>query len=256
MRHAALALAALLAVPAAPARAASTVLGSQDFNIIVGYKLWANNWLSWIDGTATNPRFESVSMSGIANNVNTTVRYKRVFTNLGYMATSEYEFPRYRNAAGTYIDSRAKRAEVDWNLGFMAVPQLGFTVGVKSVEQKWRTRSNAVAGAGTFGPTLKYNWTGPTAGIVGSGAIGKGFSIYGNGAGGIMNVTLDGSDIGSAGYESAELGLAWKAQSVPFSGSFGYKFQRISTKLDRSGFAEMRGNDVTSGYVLGLNLVF
>lgn len=248
MRNIVLAL-ALVLPSAQPASAASTVFGNENLNLILGYRAWVNSWSTWNTGQI-NPHYSSVAQSGVANNFSATLRFKRFFTNLGYYFTGNYNFPTFREDNGTYVTLKAKRTELDWNLGAMVVPQLGFTVGIKNVNQKW-------IGAAA---TQDWNYLGPTVGIVGNAAIGKGFSLYGNGAGGFMTLTIDNpSNAGksdTATYESAELGLAWKPASAPVSASFGYKFQKLSTKLDRVGYDSLRGIDLTTGYILGLNLIF
>jgi hypothetical protein len=246
---------------AAPVRAQEykTVLGSQDLNLIMGYKMWLNNWASWNTG-ASGTNFVEVSQGGLANIFNMVLRYKSFFTGFGFLFTPEYTFPTYTDHDGTAnrtIGMKASRNEIDWNVGYMVVPQLGFTAGLKTVQQKWKFSQNNVAG-GAFGATTTWNWIGPTLGILGSAPIGNGFSLYGNGAGGIMSVSTTPSNTrnDSATYESAELGLAWRAKEIPLSASFGYKFQRLTTKFNAAGYTDQRGLDLTSGYVLGLNLIF
>lgn len=247
MRNIILSLALLLPM-ARPAAAASTILGNENMNLILGYRLWINNWQTWNTGQS-KPHYSSVSQGGVANNFSATFRVKQFFTNLGYYFTGNYNFPTFQEDNGTLVTLKAKRDELDWNVGAMVVPQLGFTVGLKSVHQKW---------IGTT--TQNWNYLGPTLGIVGSAPIGKGFSLYGNGAGGFMSLSIDNpSNAGrkdKATYESAELGLAWKPATVPLSASFGYKFQKLSTKLDLTGYQSLRGVDLTTGYILGLNLIF
>lgn len=252
MRNILLALALTLPL-ARPASAASTIFGNQDLNLIMGYKLWINNWTSWNTGNV-NPHYSEVGTGGVANNLNATFRYKWFFTNLGYYFTGDYNFPTFQEDDGTKVTLKANRNEVDWNVGGMVVPQLGFTVGLKNVHQNWKTTAG----------TQRWNYLGPTLGIVGNAAIGKGFSLYGNGAGGFMTLTIKNPNgtLGnanrhdSASYESAEMGVAWKAPNAPFSASAGYKFQKLSTKLDIAGYQSLRGIDLTTGYILSLNLVF
>lgn len=257
MRH--LLLAAVFAFSAAPARAGETILGNKDLNLTLGYNMWLNSWTTWIDENPTN--FVSVTKGGsVASNLSAALRYKRVFTTMGVLITPDYKFPRYqdRSAAGALLnrDVTASRSEFDWNLGFMFIPQLGATVGYKGITQKFNISTNG--GAPSSSRTL---FNGVTAGIVGSAAIGRGFSMYGNGAGGIMGVKFENAGTAinrndTAYYEAAEIGLAWKAQTMPLSGRFGYKFQKIATQLKVAGYEEQRGIDLTSGYILGMNLIF
>lgn len=262
MRKIILSIALCVGLGAAPVAAQEykTIMGNQDLNLILGYKMWINNWASWNTG-ASGTNFVEVNKGGLANIFNMTMRYKAFFTGFSYLFTPEYEFPSYTDHNGTSViqtQMKSKRTEFDWNVGYMVVPQLGFTAGLKQVQQKWRFSNTAVGAAANYGATTTWTWMGPTIGILGSAPVGNGFSIYGNGAGGIMSVSTDPSNTrnDTAAYESAELGLAWRAQQVPLSMSLGYKFQRITTKFNATGYTDQRGLDLTSGYILGLNLLF
>lgn len=256
-----LALAVLLFVGfnALPAAAVEgKIIDNPDLSLIVGYRMWLNNWSSW--NTADSSRhFVQFAESGVANMGNVTFRYKNFFTGLSIAGFGEVEFPKYTDDSGTVIYTvrgKAERKEIDWNVGYMVVPQLGVTAGLKHVSQKWQYSYNSAA----YGAPTTWYWTGPTLGILGSAQIGAGFAVYGNGAGGIMAVTQDPEPTtarnDTATYESAELGLAWKAKKLPISATIGYKFQRINTYFDVVGYRDMRGLDLTSGYTLGINLIF
>ncbi|MDO8756447.1 MAG: hypothetical protein Q7J64_00390 [Elusimicrobiota bacterium] len=256
----ALAVLVFLGAAAMPAAAVEgKIIDNPDLSFIVGYRMWLNNWSSWNTGeSGTN--FIQNSQASLANSGSLTFRYKRFFTNVGLTGFGEIVFPTYsdRLASGALrnVQMKATRNEVDWNLGYSVIPQLGFTVGLKHVAQKWQYSYNGAA----YGSATNWYWTGPTLGMYGSAAIGSGFSIYGNGAGGIMSVSQDPKPTvarnDTATYESAELGLAWKAAKAPLSASLGYKFQRINTRFDVAGYTNMRGLDLTSGYTLGLNVIF
>lgn len=259
MRNMLLALALILpsALPAAAQEA--KLFGNKDLNMTLGYNMWLNQWTTWIDEAPAN--FVAVTKGGnVASNFTLGLRYKRVFTSLGMLITPDYKFPRYqdRTDAGVLVnrDVTASRKEVDWNLGFMFIPQLGATVGYKGITQKFKISTNN--GAASESKTLI---NGVTAGLVASSALGNGFAVYGNGAGGIMSVkfentagTINRND--NAWFEATELGLAWRAEKLPLSAKLGYKFQKISTQLKVAGYDDQRGIDLTSGYILGMNLVF
>lgn len=269
MKIAPLLLAAALVVPAIPARAAETVFGNKDFNLSLGYNLWLNQWTTAIphsgNTSANSVRAENVSITqggNAASNFTMALRIKRFFTTLGFLVTPDYAFPRYidkNSLSGTTInyDWVASRQEVDWNFGFMFVPQIGATMGYKGVTQKFGGKAN-----NTTITTSKTYYNGVTFGILGSAPVGKGVSLYGNGAGGFMSVKYDPAPNtttarnDTATYESAELGIAWKAPNAPLSAKFGYKFQKISTRLDEPNFRNQRAIDLTTGYILGLNLIF
>lgn len=263
MKIAPLLLAAALVVPAIPARAAETILGNKDLNLVLGYNLWLNQWTTAIPhsaGANNANRAENVSITqggNAASNFTMTLRVKRFFTSLGYLTTPNYAFPRYIDATANNYDWVASRQEVDWNFGFMFVPQIGATMGYKGVTQKFGGKVNATTIA-----TSKTYYNGVTFGILGSAPVGKGVSLYGNGAGGFMSVKYDPAPNtttarnDTATYESAELGIAWKAPNAPLSAKFGYKFQKISTRLDEPNFRNQRAIDLTTGYILGLNLIF
>jgi len=250
----------IIGVTAMPAAAVEgKIIDNPDLSLIVGYRAWLNNWSSWNTGES-GENFIQMSQGGLANMGNITFRYKSFFTNFGMSSFGDVIFPSYtdRLASGALrtVQAKSGRTEIDGNIGFSVVPQLGFTAGVKHVSQKWRYSFNN----GTYGSITNWQWTGPTLGMYGSAGIGAGFSIYGNGAGGIMFVTQDPKPTvartDTATYESAELGLAWKAASAPLSASLGYKFQRINTRFDVAGYRNMRGLDLTTGYTFGINLIF
>lgn len=252
---------------AVPARAdEAKVFGNTDLLFSMGYKLWLNSWQSWDTGRG-GANFVEFSQPGVASMVPMALKYKNFFTTLNLMFTGDYKFPQFTDVttggATQTVDERASRDEVDWNVGYYVVPNnLGITVGLKDVNQHWNTSING----GPFAATnTNWSWIGPTLGITGGAGIGNGFSIYGNGVGGIMAETHDNepSDQNdTATYEAMEMGIAWKPQTVPMNVSFGYKYQRINTKLDIANtaataqFANIRGIDVTSGYTLGVNVLF
>lgn len=267
MPTAVLALALLLPAPRPAAAQEATVLRRDGLSLTLSANLWFNSWTTWIDNINTakgDANYVAVTEGGVAAaNLTAALRGRRWFATLGYLGTPDYRFPRYydRSAAGGLIavDVLASRRELDVNLGFMAVPQLGFTVGYKGIRQRFDV---VTSGALTADQVSSTRFDGLTLGVLGSAALGRGFSFYGNGAGGLMGVRFDPPPNSAdprhdtAFYEAAELGFAWRAASLPLTGRFGYKFQRISTRQDVDGLRDQRGVDVTSGYILGLGVVF
>ncbi|MBI2362547.1 MAG: hypothetical protein HYV15_04110, partial [Elusimicrobia bacterium] len=169
MRTAPLLLALSLIVPAAPARAAETILGSKDINLSLGYNLWLNQWTTAIPhsaGANNSTRAENVSITqggNAASNFTAALRIKRFFTTLGCLVTPDYAFPRYiHNGAADTWDWVASRQEVDWNFGFMFVPQIGATMGYKGVTQKFGGKNGTTTIA-----TSKTLYNGVTFGILG-----------------------------------------------------------------------------------------
>ena len=263
---------ALLSFAARPAGAQeATVFAWKDVSLTLSANLWFNSWTTWIDNINTvkgDANYISITEGGVAaSNLTAALRGKRFFATVGYLSTPDYHFPRYtdRSTTGVLIalDAAASRQEVDVNLGYMLVPQLGITVGYKGIRQKFNVvTSVAATGVTTAAQDSSTRFDGATLGVMGSAALGRGFSFYGNGAGGLMGVRFDPPPNSvdprhdTAFYEAAELGFAWRASSLPLTGRFGYKFQRISTMQDVDGLREQRGVDVTSGYILGLGVVF
>ena len=267
MRKLLVVLSLLLVGSAIPARAnEASVFGNPDLVMSLGYKMWLNSWQTW-DAGRGGANFVSFSEPGVGNMIPMALKYKNFFTSLNFMFTGDYLFPIYTDvtSAGVTqtVHERASHDEIDWNVGYYVVPsQLGFTLGLKDVNQHWNTAINN----GAFSATnTNWHWIGPTFGITGAAGIGHGLSLFGNGVGGFMTETHDGEPAGqsdTATYESMEMGLAWKPQTLPMNVTFGYKYQRINTKLDiantaaNAPYADLRGIDVTSGYTLGINAFF
>ncbi len=245
----------------------ATVFHGKDLSLTLSANLWFNSWSTWIDNINTvkgDANYVSITQGGVAaSNLTAALRGRRFFATLGYLGTPDYHFPRYYDRSTTggliAVDATASRQEMDVNVGWMALPQLGFTAGYKGIRQKFNV---VTSGALTADHGSSTRFDGLTLGVLGTAALGRGFSFYGNGAGGLMGVRFDPPPNSvdprhdTAFYEAAELGFAWRAAALPLTGRFGYKFQRISTTQDVDGLREQRGVDVTSGYILGLGVVF
>lgn len=251
----------------------TTQLG-KDFSMTLGDKLWLNSWTTTLSSNHSSggDHYTTMTRSGYGNIPNLSFRYKQAFLSMGYLASGTYDFPQYTdmlNDAGApkleTVSASASRSEFDLNMGYMFVPQLGVTIGYKNVTQNYTITQSApgVAFSGSGSTTHTY-YNGVTFGITGSAPIGNGFSLYGNGVGGFMAVTYSpsASSADSAAYSASELGIAWRAERIPLSASFGYKYQIIDTKSGAvnnpagSTLPTQTGTDVTQGYVLGLNYTF
>ena len=247
-----------------------------DLSLNLGYKLWVNSWQ-----TTTSPfpaqggnHFTAITKSGFGSIPNVSLKYKSMFVSGSYLASGNYAFQPYTEVIATpqingvavgrlnTVNVTASRTEADVNLGYMFIPQLGVTVGYKNVTQKFTfvSTSPGLTFSGNGIPSYTY-MNGVTFGVVGGAPIGGGFSLYGNGVGGFMSVSyspaLANND--TASYAASELGLAWHTPHVPLSFSLGYKYQIIATKpsaANNSTLSTQVGQDVTQGYILGMNLNF
>jgi len=190
------------------------------------------------------------------------LKLKRFLVSGSFMVTPDYRFPRetfYTTGAGSQLyslDITGSRREYDLNFGFYVSRSVVLTMGYKGISEKFRVENSRT---GTSENKVYLN--GVTLGIAGSAPIGKGFSVYGSGAGGWMGVTYDPSSqyTDNGLYEASEMGLAWKAPGrVPLSVSLGYKFQLIQTRINSrnsTNYESLPRNEVTRGPMLGLNLV-
>lgn len=247
-----LAALACLALLAAPARAEETHALGPNTSLTIGYKLWLNTWETAITGpSGTNHVTALTNGINAASIPNLSLAYKDFFLSGSYLVTGTYHFPSYQDRfAGGGLSNNvsfdASRKETDLNLGYKITPNVYASLGYKNVEQKY---TQFVNGA-NFGDS-KTHYNGVTAGIGGGAGIGAGFSLYGNGAGGLMAATYTPSsgNAQTALYEAMEVGVAWRHGG--FGTSLGYKFQYLTTRTPGNVSA-----DVTRGYMLGLNYSF
>lgn len=243
----------LVLLAASPARAdesASARIG-KDTYLTVGYKLWINTWETAI-APLSGQHVNAIVASQVASIPNLSVKYKNFLVSGSYLFTGDYDFPAFRDTFNNGVVSsdikfKASRTEADLNVGYYLTPNLVATVGYKNVEQKYTQTYQGT----TFAPG-KTHYNGMTIGLGGAASIGKGFGMYGNAAYGIMGASYSPSTThDTANYEATEVGFNWRAPTVPFSVSLGYKFQYLTTHS--SGVTSA---DVTRGYILGAAYTF
>ncbi len=243
-----------------------TVAQGQDWTLLAGAKLWANSWdTSYMDYVPqAGAHVVEVTGNSIAVIPNALFKYKSVFASLGYLVSGNYTFPAYAqtlNVSGTpytaTTNSEASRNEVDADLGYYFVPNVYVTMGYKNVTQKYSTTMTG-AGLATQNTNSETYYNGVTFGIGGSAAIGSGFSLYGNGAGGYLAETFKGGNYSdNASYVNSEIGLAWTGGPVTVTA--GYRYQIITTYLsnnDGAGYSGQDAIDLTNGWIFGLNYAF
>lgn len=222
----------------------------KDFSATIGLKVWNAWWQTGFIDTAAGNYSNQVTSNGTPALIpSLTVKYKDYFINGSYFNATNFGFPTftYFAPAAVTVTSSAKRTETDINVGWYFVPQVAVTLGYKEVKQDY----TFVGTAGTF--TTKYKT--PTIGVSGSAKIGdSGAFMYGNGVHGLsVKVSgngIAGMNVGGGKYSSSELGFGWAfAQGV--TATLGYKYQTISAFYDG-----VRGNDITSGFIGGVNYTF
>jgi len=243
-----------------------TVAQGKNWLLMGGVKLWANSWdTSYTDYVPqAGSHVVEVTGNSLAVIPNALFKYKSVFASLGYLTSGNYTFPAYTetlNVSGTphtaVTNSEASRNELDLNLGYYFVPNVYVSMGYKNVTQKYSTTLTG-SGLVTQNSNSETYYNGVTVGIGGSSAIGSGFSIYGNGAGGfLVETTKGGTYSDNASYINSELGLAWTGGPVTVTA--GYRYQIITTYLtnnDGAGYAGQDAIDLTNGWIFGLNYAF
>jgi len=240
---------ALVAV--ALAAGAGSVLAQErdkNWSVTVGVKAWYNQW----DTSIPAGTLDANSYYGISNISrpqrwafipNLAVRYKDYFVSGGYFTKTSYSFPEVF-FSGTRVSLRADRTEADLNLGYFVVPQFALAVGYKKVKQDYDI-SFPDSSAATITSTTKYN--GLTVGMIASGPIGGGFSLYANASSGRTHAKYSDGGSSHGWYGSSELGLAHPIAKGAVL-SLGAKYQVLNT----GGV----GRDVTTGLILGANYTF
>lgn len=261
------ALLALFAFAAAPALADDTHHLGENTTLILGYKLWANEWHTVTPSFGGG--YDSIATQGVLHIPSLSLKYKNWLFSGSEAISGKYPFPMYsdRNLAGgqTAENVQASRHETDLNVGYYVIPQLAVTVGYKNVEQHYDVTST-IKGGFNGTSTSKTHYNGVTFGVAGSAPIGHGWALYGSGVGGIMDVTYTPSSVAHdfANYVGSELGFAWKTPDVPLSFTIGYKYQIINTHVNvdndqvgpGKGIHNQTGVDMTQGWVLGTSYFF
>lgn len=254
-------LAAFLSLGAVSAHADEHHVLGPDTTMVLGYKLWVNEWHTVTPNFAGG--FNSIATQGVLSIPSLSLKHKNFFTSISHAVSGKYPFPYFteRNTVGAQVaeNVEASRHETDFNVGWYVIPNLMVSMGYKNVEQHYDQTSSVGTFKGTS--TSKTHYNGVTFGVGAAAPIGHGWSIYGNGVGGFMDVTYTPSELEHdfANYVGSELGFAWKPQDVPVSLSIGYKYQVINTHVDRLNSKVVDNQtavDMTQGYILGVNYLF
>ena len=234
---------------------ANAAAPARDFHFTVGLKGWNASWNSFLFNSYEG---ELVSINGgsqFAAIPNFSVRYKKLFVSGSYVAQTSYKFnplPYWNGSSYSYNTFEAKRSESDINLGWSFIPQLSATIGYKSLSYHFRDTS------ATLPDWSKYDISGLTIGIAGSGNIYKGLSMYGNlGFGGLASKSTQ-YRFKNTTYLASELGFAYKF-SAPVLVTLGYKYQVLENKFNKASdgiFQGQTGQDMTHGFMLGISYVY
>ena len=265
-------LALLVAAVPSQAEEQSTPVG-KDVTLAIGMKFWFNTWQS-AQGSfgpqqGTNVQ-TYVSDSNVAFIPSISLKIKDFFISTSYLGAPEYTFPEYSDTilittAGTTTaytlqhKTTATRTESDTNIGWYVTPNLALTLGYKIVTLEITDKRS---GTGLQSRTVidKPTYAGPTIGFIGSVPVGEGFGLFGNLALGKMDMEYEGGTTTyDADYVSTEIGIGYKAKSLPLSFTVGYRFQSIEQELPSyqiGGSGTPVSPDVTKGFTFGINLIF
>ena len=233
----------------------------------VGMKVWFNEWDTWATNSASiqlageTSRFEVVEAFGFPSEVSAvpfvSYRYKDFFGSLSAMAKTKYATP---DAIRGGVET-ASRSEVDFNVGYLVLPGLALTAGIKQLTQTLNSD--------------EFRWRGPVLGVSSSAPVAPGWAIYGTGGVGRMraefgvgNSDANGKDSFNADYRLGEFGLAY---SAPWAKRFlksllitvGYRSQYVATKsyaltvFDSLGdptnaYTSSQLKDTTQGLAIGI----
>jgi hypothetical protein len=199
----------------APA-SAPTSIGTKDFTLAVGTKVWVNGWSTWrslkfpnfdvIDKGINVQSLTAKSSDAVSPIPSLTARYKSFFLTGSYLAETDYRFSEQSHVysvnlpaiGGAGYDAlllkygmSGSRQEWDISLGYQILPYLAVTGGYKEIEQTFRIDScsaqlletgGGIAGdcTGLFPGKTRVTYAGPTIGLSGAAPIGHGFGLYGN----------------------------------------------------------------------------
>jgi hypothetical protein len=239
---------------------------ADDLQVLVGAKLWANEWTSWTPvqtSTAPIDVIQSISSnSHVAVIPQISAFYDRWLVAASYFVGTDYSLGGDINPVtpGQLSALIATRKEADANLGYYIFPSLALTVGYKQIQQDFVHIAN---------PEY-YKWTGPTVGVTASAPLqGTPISMYGTFAYGRLGLHASSADFSTppghhyfnADYVLGELGVSYAIRTplrgLSFSMTLGYRAQIVSTrKFDVAtgfgGFQPVDLHDVTQGPAFSL----
>jgi len=220
------------------------------------------------DGPTIN-QFAAASIPSVG------VRYKDFFASASVMISPDYHFPTASELVsssdpnGFFLHEfrinhhiTGSRNEVDVNLGYYVHPWIALTMGYKGVFQKFKDKASTFdVSSNQPGDTItqksKPQYNGGTLGVAANvpipeaGWIPAGFSLYGNGGGGVMGS----NDFRVAFYGTIDAGLAYKPTQLPLLFTTGFKLQIINS-LTHSDATQNHIIDYTRGMILGMHFVF
>ncbi|MBI4378586.1 MAG: hypothetical protein HY578_05750 [Nitrospinae bacterium] len=265
MKKLGLAVGILFAVTGFIAISVSSVSASDGFNVSLGVKGWANQW-------ETSFFFNDSSFAGKNIKVTTdskfvaipvlAVKYGNVFISGSYYAKTNFTFNKF-NYRATYstvgtitetLESSADRSEWDANIGYYIHPSVALSVGYKNITQDY-TQTVSSPGITYSQPTTTSTTEirGPTVGIIANKSIGSGFGLYGNISYGWLKAKYTGvSTEDNSSYTLTDTGFNYMFGSIPLLINLGYRYQAMYTDASPG----LKAPDITTGFVLGANLVF
>ena len=261
----------------------------RDWKIMVGLKVWANEWGLPVELRAVDKTFilEYESETAITPIPALLVTYRNFFIGGSYLLDTDYDFSPQR-LANWHVDNDNKitpiplqdldvsgsRKEWDVNFGYFLTPNIAVSLGYKNLERKLTTTWNTVSDDTNFS---KVNYPlsvhAPIIGISASAPLNDKFNLYGNLAYGWLtgDATYEGSDFKNdldvdGNYVLGELGFGYV---IPLEQKFasavtinaGYRFQRLDMKLSNKEGDKTWGesgdqHDSTAGFILGVGAYY
>lgn len=265
MRKMGLAVGILFMVTGFIASSVSSVSAVDSLNFGIGVRGWLNQWETSFFFNDTSSVGQNVQVTTDSKFVPIpvlAVKYGNVFISGSYYTKTNFTFNKFNYRAtytttGTIVETlaaSADRSEWDANIGYYIHPSVALSVGYKNITQDY-SQTVSSPGITYTQPTSKSTTEikGPTVGIVGNAPIGSGFGLYGNISYGWLKSKYTGvSTEDNSSYVLSDTGFNYMFKSVPLLVNLGYRYQSIYTDVS-SG---LKAPDVTTGFVLGANLVF
>ena len=265
------------AQPTEPVVPTDTRLGlPDDLHLSIGFKTWFNDWMAGGE-VFRNGSPKKLDTFGEAFIPTLGLRYKDFFISASGMFGKNYhrgELPGSAGIFGQVYRMTLERQEVDVNLGYYVLPWLAISAGYKGVFPTFDCHNPGPPFVCDF--RAEYAMQGPTVGVSFNVPIPQwnvfpaGFSVYGNVAGGYLDV--QGNEVrgvneeirnyNHAWYSNIETGIAYKLPALPIALTAGYRYQAIvkeftsRAKTVGLGRTPTTENDITKGGVIGITFVF
>jgi hypothetical protein len=265
MRKLGLAVGILFMITGFIASSASSVSAIDSLNFGIGVRGWQNQWETSISFNDTSFAGQNVKVTTDSKFVPIpvlAVKYGNVFISGSYYTKTNFTFNKF-NYRATYttvgtivetLETSAERSEWDANIGYYIHPSVALSVGYKNITQDY-TQTVSSPGITYSQPTTKSTTEikGPAIGIMGNVPIGSGFGLYGNISYGWLKSKYTGvSAEDNSSYVLTDVGFNYIFESIPILLNLGYRYQSIYTDVS-SG---LKAPDITTGFVVGANLVF